>query len=157
MTERWCRACQDATAADDSEFCATCDDALSHLFGLFYADLNLCGCGQPSAAYGLVRELLALAPYFVNGRRKRAEMLIGSPGAVHLVLSALSHAGLLMHASTIDGSWLTYRGAHYLELMQRYDWELVDGEVGFPHNGDDCPPDCPHLKSAEMGPQEQFQ
>jgi len=62
-----------------------------------YGDLSICGCGNPEDAYTLVRDLLALTPFYEGENWHRAVALIGTPGAVHLVISALGHAGLVEH------------------------------------------------------------
>lgn len=119
------------------------EDELSHLHKLIFQDLGLCGCGYPDEAYALVRDLLALAPYYEDGRWQRAAELIGSQGAQQIVLSMLDRAELLEHGSSVAGSWLTERGAHYLELMRRHRVDEVN-EAGLPHEGEACPAECPH-------------
>ena len=98
-------------------------DALN---ALFYNDLDLCGCGNPEDAYNLVRDTLALAPLYENEGWKRAEDLIGSPGATHLVLSMLTTAHLIEHGSGMGGSWLTPKGEQVLHAMRQFTWDDVD-------------------------------
>lgn len=119
------------------------DDDLDHVYALFYGGLNMCGCGWAEEAFTLVRDLLNLAPFYQGGRWRQAEEMFGHPGAYHLVLSALEHADVIEHGSSIGGSWLTPKGAHLRNLINRTTWGALDAyNVGFPHDGGDCTPDC---------------
>lgn len=117
------------------------DSAACHLYAIMFDDLNICGCGSPADAYDLVKQLLALAPLYEPGRVEEMRALIGSPGAVHLVLSALDEAGLMIHSSMIEWAGLTDKGRYALAAMQAVTWEQVD-EVGYPHDGDACTDEC---------------
>lgn len=120
-----------------------------HLYRVMFDDLGICGCNQPDEAYNLVRDLLA---YFSQDHADRdiddLGRLIGSDGAVHLVLCQLDNADLIEHGGTVAGAWLTGKGRCVLELMRRREWEHgEDGtegvdETGYPHGGKDCTPAC---------------
>lgn len=129
----------------------TAQDEREHLYRLLFTrdGLRLCGCGDSEGAYDLVREILALTPFYDN--REKLEALC-PPAALHIVLSCLDGAGLIEHGGAIGGSWLTPKGSHYLDLMQRH--ELDDSEdVGLPHGGEDCAAmKCRHWKAAEGSP-----
>lgn len=119
----------------------------SHLYALFYEEIDLCGCGNPADAYNLIRDLMNLCPLFKDQGWARAGELIGSEGAVHIVLGALNRVGLIEHGSVITGSWLTPKGEYARELMRRHEFDS-DGdrrgvdEGGLPHDGDECAPEC---------------
>jgi hypothetical protein len=123
---------------------------LEHAYQLFYSDLDLCGCGNPENAYELVRDLLALAPFYEDGRWRLAESLIGTPGACHMVLGMLEHAGLLDHGTSLRGAWLTDKGHWYLAALREVQFDDLD-EVGFPHDGEACTDACWRLPVAAPG------
>jgi len=125
-----------------SDLAEKVEEDLSHLYQLFCADLDMCACGNPEDGYALVRDLLALAPFYDHPAEVR-DLIGGHDGAYHLVLSLLDHAGLTEHGSSIGGSWITKKGTHYLDLMRRYEYEDMD-QAGYPHDGKGCPDDCPH-------------
>jgi hypothetical protein len=113
-----------------------------HLHILFYDNhggLGLCGCGNPEDAYGLVRDLLG--HIHERGEWKRFDELIGSTGAVHIVLGQLDRVGLTDHGGVIHGAWLTDKGKYALYMMRRHGWEstvrgeMPDGvdDAGSPH------------------------
>ncbi len=120
---------------DDSE-------ALAHLYRLLFtpAELGLCGCGGPDEAYALVRDVLSLAPFYDDW--KAVEQLIGER-ACYFVLYQLDRCDLIEHGGGIGGSWLTEKGKLYLGLMKQYSLDQVD-ESGLPHDGGDCPAECPY-------------
>lgn len=129
-------------------------DELQHLNSLVYdrGGLRFCGCGNPDDAYALVRDLLALAPFF-DHRTEVRERIGGGPGVEMLVLYALDGAGLIEHGTGIGGSWLTAKGRHYLSLMRRYEWEdIEDEEVCLPHDGEPCETvKCRHWRASQEG------
>jgi hypothetical protein len=122
---------------------------LQHLYALFYGDLGICGCNMPWEAYNVVRDLLA---YCAQDHADRdchdLNRIIGTDGAVHLVLCLLDNAKLIEHGSTVAGAWLTDKGRCALEWMRRHEWEdREDGtprvdETGYPHDGGDCTAAC---------------
>lgn len=123
------------------------ENILDHLYVLFYDDaqgLGLCGCGYPSAAYDLVRDLLGLIPFYKNERWKTSESLTGNiPGAHHIVLSTMQRAGLIDHGSSLTGSWLTEKGKWALASMRTAEYGDFDGsDAGYPHDGDACTDAC---------------
>ncbi|WP_121701525.1 hypothetical protein [Streptomyces sp. E5N298] len=119
----------------------THEATLDHLYGIFYEGLGLCGCGNPDDAYILVRDLLALAPFYKDDGWRLAEVLTGGGAAHHIIMSLLDTAGLTEHGSTINGSWLTDKGAWCLQAMRTVTFEQMDG-AGLPHNGGDCTSAC---------------
>lgn len=125
---------------------------LCHLYVIFYDDqqgLGLCGCGNPEAAYALVRDLLGLAPFYEDSRWQAAETLTGSiPGAHHIVLGAMERAGLLEHGSSLTGAWLTPKGEWCLAAMRTAEFNDLD-QVGYPHDGSVCTDACWRLPLAE--------
>lgn len=146
-----CKACETAPMSPlFAPFCASCNDDLCHLYALLYGDLRFCGCGNPEQVYGLVRDLLGLAPFYDNPDLVRERVGGPSPedhGPYYLVLYVLDHAGLISHGGSIGGSWLTPKGEHYLGLMRRYEHGLLD-EAGYPHDGGRCTEDCRHWQAA---------
>lgn len=124
--------------------CVRCEDECEHLNRLFYSDLALCGCGNPEASYDLVRGLLVLAPFYE--RYKEVRDFFGdapaSEGAYHMVLSLMTHAGLIEHGGTAGGSWATEKGKRYLELMQRHSFDDMD-KTGSPHYREEDLENCP--------------
>lgn len=130
---------------------ATAIDELQHLSSLLFdaGGLRFCGCGNPDDAYNLVRDLLSLAPFF-DHRTEVQERIGGGPGVEDLVLYSLDGAGLLEHGTGIGGSWLTAKGRHYLSLMQRHEYEEIEGdEVFLPHDGEPCETvKCLHWQAA---------
>jgi hypothetical protein len=132
-------------------------DDLQHLYKLFYDDLKVCGCGNPEEVYALVRDLLALAPFYQHPAEVAERIGVsaedyasGGLGAYYMVLHALDAADLIEHGGGIGGSWLTHKGTRYLELMKRHEWEDLDdtdgygSSVGYPHDGNGCLPGCRH-------------
>jgi hypothetical protein len=116
-----------------------------HLYRLFTDDLGLRDCSMPQEAYNLVRDLLA-SYLDEDGDHRTREALIGSPGATPLVLIMLENAGLIEHGATVEGAWLTGKGRTSLEMMRHQEWESDDdfniGEIGYPHDSDDCTAEC---------------
>lgn len=108
-------------------------------------ELNICGCGNPEDAYVLVRGLLGLMPLFEDDHLSRATELIGTSGAIHLVLGSLESADLITHGGTVMGSWLTEKGTYALAAMQVVSWDDLR-EAGYPHSLerhiDDCTDAC---------------
>lgn len=133
---------------------ATALDELQHLNSLVFDrdGLRFCGCGNPDEAYALVRDLLALAPFF-DHRPEVRNRIGGGPGVEMLVLYSLDGAGLIEHGTGIGGSWLTPKGRHYLDLMQRHEWEEIeDDEVFLQHDGQPCETvKCRHWLAAHGG------
>lgn len=129
-------------------------DELQHLGSLIFGrdGLRFCGCGNPEDAYALVRDLLALAPFYDHQAEVR-ERIGGGPGVEMLVLYALDGAGLIEHGTGIGGSWLTAKGRHYLALMLRHEWEDIDDdETGLPHDGQPCETvKCEHWLASRTG------
>lgn len=114
-----------------------------HLHALFFNDdaLGLCGCGNPEDAYNLVRDLLD--HMHERGTWERFGELIGTTGAVHVVLSRLERTGLTEHGGVVHGSWLTGKGKYVRAMMHRHAWDdgspdCVEG-AGSPHwDGERC-------------------
>ena len=147
-----CRKCDEPATPKTMPFCAACYGEAEHLCALFSDSegLHFCGCGCPDEAYELVRDILALAPFYDHPEAVRE---LTGDRAYYLVLYAIDNAGLLEHGASIGGSWLTPKGAHYLELMRKFDHDDLD-HVGLPHYGDDgrgdgeCGPGCPHWEAS---------
>lgn len=119
-------------------------DQLSHLDGLFYDEMSLCGCGSPYWAIDLTRRLLDLAPFYNHPDLVSAEFA-GNPGAEHIVLSVLDQAGLIEHGGSIHGAWATVKGRavrHLLSLGTGSDLEVALDAVGLPHDGERPMCDC---------------
>lgn len=123
-----------------------------HLHALFVDGIPGCGCGWPADAYNLVRDLLNLVPFYGAGTRKKVAELIGTRGAVHIILSAMQDAGLIDHGTSAMSSWITGKGKYARWLMARHEWDDAPGaddgvcEAGFPpcHDWDAgrCPDAC---------------
>lgn len=116
-----------------------------HLYKILHEDLPLCGCGNPEDAYTLVRELLALAPFY-DREHGEVAALIGSSGAYQIVLGALTEADLIEHGGAMGGSWLTTKGQWCLTAL-RGEGDLEElreaGDFGgLPHHGEDCTDSC---------------
>lgn len=118
------------------------EDVLNHLHKVFFDDLGMCGCGLPGEAYNLVRDILALAPLYEENRWRLAETLTGGGGAHHIILSSLDRAGLIEHGSSLDGSWLTPKGAWCLAAMRGVDFDTISDDGGYPHDGQACTDAC---------------
>lgn len=118
------------------------ENVLQHINGLFYMDLGLCGCGLPEDSFDLIRDLLALAPYYQGPEvRQQVATLCGNEPARHMILSMLTRADLLEHGGGLDGSWLTDKGTWCLKALRTIDdWDEID--VGLPHDGGDCTDVC---------------
>lgn len=102
----------------------TRENVLFHVHDLFSEQMQLCGCGRPEAAYELVRDLLALAPFWENP--EEVQQRIGEPGAYHIVLCTMERADLIEHGGSLGGSWLTPKGEWYLKALQSIDdWENI--------------------------------
>ncbi|MFE9855581.1 hypothetical protein [Streptomyces sp. NPDC005780] len=117
------------------------ESTLEHLNLIVYVDLGLCGCGNPDDAYNLVRDLLALCPLYEDQRWHQAETLTGGGAVHHIVMSTLDTAGLIEHGSTINGSWLTPKGAWFLNAARIVPFGDID-DAGLPHDGDTCTEEC---------------
>lgn len=121
------------------------EHALEHLYVIFYdgaQGLGLCGCGNPEAAYDLVRDLLGLMPLYEDSRWRVAESLTGSiPGAHHIVLGTMERAGLIEHGSSLHGAWLTLKGEWCLAAMRAAEFGDLD-QQGYPHDGEPCTDAC---------------
>jgi len=117
-------------------------DDLQHLY-LVHTQLHLCGCGDPDEAWETVRLILNLCPLGEGGWRDVEDRL--TPGGAHIVLSCLTHAGLIEHGSSIRGSWITGKGRWVLARLAQLDSGVADAtdSVGVPHDGGPCPPGCP--------------
>lgn len=117
---------------------------LEHLYQLFYGDLDLCGCGSPEDVWKLIADALKLAPFYEHPNAVRE--LIGQPGAYHMVLSALTNAGLIEHGGSIGGSWITPKGQWYRQALAGVtDWLALDvavDDAGFPHDAQGCTDAC---------------
>jgi hypothetical protein len=130
------------------------ENLLCHLMVIFYDNthgLGLCGCGNPEAAYDLVRDLLSLAPFCEDSHWKTAESLTGNiPGAHHIVMGALQRAGLVDHGSILSGSWLTPKGEWVLAAMRTAEFDEVDDDgIGYPHDGEPCTDACWRLPTEQ--------
>lgn len=121
---------------------------MEHLCSVFYNDLNLCGCGNPDSAWRMVYDLLRLTPYYKDSGYRKAVWLIGSEGAHHIVLSAMTHAELIEHGGGIGGSWITDKGRWFTAAIDYAGGpdvvhDLIEQVgVGLPHNGEPCSPAC---------------
>ncbi|MFE9448295.1 hypothetical protein [Streptomyces sp. NPDC006739] len=113
------------------------ENLLQHLYKVLCQDIPACGCGDPQASHTLVHDLLRLTPFYEDGRWRDAEKLIGTSGAVQIVLSALTDADLLEHGGTVGGSWITDKGRWLLWAIDQsggihgLDERLDD--AGLPH------------------------
>lgn len=79
--------------------------------------LPFCGCGHPAQAWGLVRDILRLTPFYDDNNLDTVRRLIGSEGAFEIVVGALTEADLLDHGGGAGGSWLTPDGARLLAIL----------------------------------------
>lgn len=113
---------------------------LEHLYALFYGELGMCGCGNPADGYTLILGLLDHTHQ--RGDWDAYQQLIGTSGAVQIVLSQLDRSGLTEHGSSVYTSWLTDKGKYARWLMHRHPHEDELDEVGFPHDGQDCDKAC---------------
>lgn len=122
------------------------DDIFRHLFQVFDRDMYFCGCGDPEPAYDLVRELLTLMPLHDAGNKLDARRRIPDDGVWHIVLSVMTHAGLIEHGGSVNGSWITDKGRWLLWAMNqvgdREDWSEEMNEFGIPHYPMACTADC---------------
>lgn len=118
---------------------------LEHLYVIFYDNtqgLALCGCGNPEAAYDLVRDLLSLMPLYEDARWRTAEALTGNiPGAHHIVLGAMERAELIEHGTSLHGAWLTPKGEWCLAAMRTAEHDDLN-QLGYPHDGRPCAEAC---------------
>jgi hypothetical protein len=126
----------------DSPEKPTRDAMLDHLYKVFFDDLGMCGCGRPNEAYSLVRDILALAPLYEENRWRLAETLTGGGAAHHIILSALDRAELMEHGSSLDGAWLTDKGAWCLAAMRTVEFAEISEQGGYPHGGGECTNAC---------------
>jgi hypothetical protein len=127
------------------------DDVYQHLTLVFLEHLGLCGCGDPGGAWRLLLDLLEHfdSPDWEQAGRKLT-MLIGTPPAIHFVLSSLDHAELIEHGSSIGYSWLTAKGKWVLWALSTVGVEDLDDrldEHGYPHYDGkgscaECTEDC---------------
>jgi hypothetical protein len=124
-----------------------------HLHALFSDEIPGCGCCWPADAYNLVRDLLNLAPFYGAEPKAKVAELIGTDGAVHIVLAAMQDADLIDHGTSSMSSWITDKGKYARLLMARHEWDdsdrdACDGvcEAGLPHYTDggdgECAEDC---------------
>lgn len=116
----------------------------AHLHALCYDKIMGCGCNQPDAAYGLVRNILNLAPFYEDGNWQKVQELIGSDGAFQIVIGVLTEAELLEHGGSMGGSWLTPKGEYVRDLMRRHEWRTTGSDDGISPNGvdDNGYPEC---------------
>ena len=112
-----------------------------HASSILSDDLGLCGCGNAEASYALVRILLGLTPFF--NHTEAIEALVPDEAARHIVLSCLDSAGLIEHGTSIGGSWITPKGAFFLDVLREIgdNWDRLR-ELGMPHDGGDCTDAC---------------
>jgi hypothetical protein len=116
------------------------DNDLCHLYMWLHGNTPQCGCYAADSADELVIDvcdlIAAKAPWTVI-----RDQIGGSDGAVHIVMSVITDAGLIAHRTSITSSWITARGEWvrhaYRELGSRVlnVWE-------FPHEGEPCSADC---------------
>jgi len=123
------------------------EEVLSHLYLIYGGDLNLCGCGNPQAAWELIHRILThfAEPHFVS---PKLDEWIGTPGAVHFVMSALDDV-LLEHGTSYWASWLTHKGKWALWAINSVGLDGLDDKLdmtGFPHYEDggngECTDEC---------------
>lgn len=108
---------------------------LEHLYKVYYDDLNMCGCGYTDAAWQLIRDTLA---YFNDRDAAPAlDATLGeNPGAQQVVLSALDHAELIDHGTSLHASWLTPKGKWVLTSLNQVGVDRMSDKldhVGYPH------------------------
>lgn len=81
---------------------------------LRWIDYNapVCGCGNPTAALSLIRDVITFlgTDYDERPNRNLIEELLPDDGARYLVLGWMDQAGLIEHGTSIDYPWLTDRG-----------------------------------------------
>jgi len=113
------------------------------LHHLFMDEIDICGCGNPEDSVELVRKILNLAPLHTDRHWEKAQELIGSSGAFHIILSVLTNADLMEHGGGIGGSWLTGKGEaarDALNLLAESDpqFEPIVGCEWYEHIPDEC-------------------
>lgn len=117
---------------------------LEHLNRLFYSEIRMCGCGYPDAAIKLTHDILT-----ATRARNLDDLstLIGTRGAIQIVMGALDEAGLTEHGTSFNGSWLTPKGEYALGLLDKLATHNLDDlwedlVLGLPHDGGECGPTC---------------
>ena len=150
-SRKTCQACDAPPDPGHAPFCASCHDAVQHLYQL-WDDAHSCGCGWPGDAFNLVRDLLALTPFYEHRDEVTARVGVteavrgdGDCGVLQLVLGALDAARFIDHGTSIFGSWITPKGRLFLDLAQRFGFSAIE-MAGFPHDGCGCTPDCPYWR-----------
>jgi hypothetical protein len=76
-----------------------------------------CGCGDPSNAARVLRDILALHPLYEH--RQELEQILPDEGLRYLMLYTLDHFDLTDHGSSIGGAWLTDKGRSVLDALHR--------------------------------------
>jgi hypothetical protein len=85
--------------------------------------LNLCGCGNPDAAYQFLLDTLSAFDrsdsWEASCERIREWWAVGE-GPGYLVLYFLTNADLLEHGGSVGGSWLTPKGKDALNCLRSW-------------------------------------
>lgn len=90
--------------------------------------LHFCGCTDDES-YELVRDVLRLMPLH-QGTSEQCRELIGSEGAFHIVLGAMTDADLITHGGNVGGSWMEPDGERLLGVLNAVaDWDEFSADV----------------------------
>jgi hypothetical protein len=122
------------------------DEALAHLYQIYFGDMDLCGCNVPGQAWEVFGWILSLCPLYDGGWRDVENRF--TPGGAHIILGVMENAGLIEHGGSIGGSWITKKGQWVLDRLNAIEGDVdkaLDGK-GYPHDGDSCPDECPIAK-----------
>ena len=116
--------------------------ALAHKLSHDFKDvLKFCGCGNPSAAACLVRDILRLSPLYDH--QEELGKLLPSKGIVYFVLYSLNEAGLFEHGGSVGGGWLTEAGKKFLKDLELVSVRDPDLDSVFLGMDEYVPEDCP--------------
>jgi hypothetical protein len=137
---------------DDAEHLAISSDPHTEMHFanyVLFADLGICGCGNPDSAMERIRDVLRLTPLYkgynmpegANYLRVDALFNGDSVGAEFFV-NMLNKADLLEHGSSAMGSWITSKGERLLAALETLDYEeiqevglgcYIDGKLDYTH------------------------
>lgn len=76
-----------------------------------------CGCGDPQAASATLTGLLE--SFDDGGDRRFVDKVAPDNGAAMLILYWLTDLDLIEHGGSVSCSWLTGKGARWLEALKR--------------------------------------
>ncbi len=85
---------------------------------------GFCGCMNPEEGWALVRDVLALAPFYEGDNWDKVKVLLPTMGMRQIVIGWITNMDLLEHGGVFRCSWITDSGITLLcHLVDHWDGE----------------------------------